>query len=404
MQKEKKIWIISELYYPTLNSTGYYMTEIAEYLALKGHNVEVITTNLAYNEGSISYVRKEVNKNVSIHRVILKQIDKNNFISRLFRLLNSSSKLFYKSLKLISKGDEVLVVTNPAFMILLMPLIKKLKHINYRILVHDIFPENLAAIKKINSKSFTYKLLKNIFDKSYSQAINCISIGRDMSEVIKSKVGDRCEIKLIPNWSETDIVIPRNKNETKLLNELNITNKFIFQFAGNLGHAQGLDNILEAIDLVKNPNIHFLFIGSGAKENIIKEKAVASKLKNITHVDFMERSQQNNFLNACDVSIVTLNDRMFGLGVPSKCYNIMAVNKPILLVAEENSEVGLYIKEFNIGWIVEPNKPIMLAETFEHLFDMWTKNGDLGVSNSRIIAENYFSKKITLEKYNDLFE
>ena len=404
MQKEKKIWIISELYYPTLNSTGYYMTEIAEYLALKGHRVEVITTNLAYNKSSISNVKNEVINNVSIHRVLLKQIDKNNFTSRIFRLLSSSVKLFCKSINLISKGDEVLIVTNPAFMIILMPLLKKLKRVNYRILVHDIFPENLAAINKINSKSFIYKLLKIIFDKSYSHAINCISIGRDMSEIIKSKVGDRSEIKLIPNWSETDLVFPRNKKETKLLIDLNITNKFIFQFAGNLGHAQGLDNIFEAIDLVKNPNIHFMFIGSGAKENIIKEKARTSKLKNITHVDFMDRSQQNNFLNACDVSIVTLNDGMFGLGVPSKCYNIMAVNKPILLVAEENSEVGLYIKEFNIGWIIEPNEPLILAKTFEHLYEVWIKYGDLGVNNSRSVAENYFSKNIILEKYNELFE
>ena len=29
----KKIWIISEFYYPIVTSTGYYMTEIAEHLA-----------------------------------------------------------------------------------------------------------------------------------------------------------------------------------------------------------------------------------------------------------------------------------------------------------------------------------------------------------------------------------
>ena len=43
---EKRIWIITELYYPTLNSTGYYMTEIAEYLAQKYNDVNVLCTNL----------------------------------------------------------------------------------------------------------------------------------------------------------------------------------------------------------------------------------------------------------------------------------------------------------------------------------------------------------------------
>ncbi|MPN36918.1 hypothetical protein SDC9_184430 [bioreactor metagenome] len=164
-----------------------------------------------------------------------------------------------------------------------------------------------------------------------------------------------------------------------------------------------MDNIFKAIDLVKNPNIHFLFIGSGAKVNTIKNKINNSLLKNINHIDFMDRSEQNNFLNACDVSIITLNKNMFGLGVPSKCYNIMAANKPILLVAEDNSEIGLYIKEFNIGWIVEPNNPEKLAKMFELLYNKWLDKCDLGVNNSRIVAEKYFSKKIILEKYNKLF-
>jgi len=32
----KRIWIASEYYYPIVTSTGYYMTEIAEYLAKNG--------------------------------------------------------------------------------------------------------------------------------------------------------------------------------------------------------------------------------------------------------------------------------------------------------------------------------------------------------------------------------
>lgn len=399
-----KVWIITELYYPTLNSTGYYMTEIAEYLAKKDLEVSVITTNLTYNNQSTpSIIKFEEINNVSVFRILVKQIDKNNFYSRTLRLLNSSTKLLYKSFSLIKRGDKVLVVTNPAFIILLMPILKLIKRVNYDILVHDIFPENLAAIGSISHRSILYKFLKYLFDNSYAKADKCIVIGRDMEAVVKKKTKNRVQTTLITNWSETDIVYPCDKSKTNLVKELNINDKFIFQFAGNLGHAQGLDNIFKAIDLVKNPNIHFLFIGSGAKVNTIKNKINNSLLKNINHIDFMDRSEQNNFLNACDVSIITLNKNMFGLGVPSKCYNIMAANKPILLVAEDNSEIGLYIKEFNIGWIVEPNNPEKLAKMFELLYNKWLDKCDLGVNNSRIVAEKYFSKKIILEKYNKLF-
>ena len=59
---EKKIWIITELYYPTLNSTGYYMTEIAEYLAKNNQDVNVLCSNLTYNTNLVTTIKNEVRK------------------------------------------------------------------------------------------------------------------------------------------------------------------------------------------------------------------------------------------------------------------------------------------------------------------------------------------------------
>ena len=39
---KKKLWIVSEFYYPVVTSTGFYMTEISEYLVSKGMDVHVI--------------------------------------------------------------------------------------------------------------------------------------------------------------------------------------------------------------------------------------------------------------------------------------------------------------------------------------------------------------------------
>lgn len=71
----------------------------------------------------------------------------------------------------------------------MMPLVAWIKGVSYKILVHDIFPENLVAIKRLSSSSFIYKSLKRVFDAAYSKAVLCISIGRDMSEVLKKNRG-----------------------------------------------------------------------------------------------------------------------------------------------------------------------------------------------------------------------
>lgn len=400
--ENKRIWLISEIYYPVKTSTGYYMTEIAEYLASKGLDVHVICTGSAYNKGEVEskLLLNELYNGVSIHRVTVNDIDKNNFVKRTLRLFLSSYKLFFRLLSLVHSGDQLLVVTNPAFLILMMPYVKWRKRIDYSILVHDIFPENLAAINKVSSNSLLYKCLKLVFDKAYAKADLCISIGRDMSEVLKTKLGNKAQVALIPIWSEEQLVYPLDKHETRLAQQLNLKNKFVFEFAGNLGHAQGIENLLDAISLLDIPNIHFLFIGGGAKYDLIAD--FAKGRSNVSLVDFMDRSMQNDFLNACDVGIVTLSDGMFGLGVPSKSYNIMAAGKPILMVGESNSEIALCVKEYNLGWVIEPNNPLMLKEAFESIYEHRDELSSIK-NNARCMAETLFAKESVLDKYYQLF-
>lgn len=47
---KKRLWIVSEFYYPVVTSTGFYMTEISEYLVSKGMDIHVICTGAKYNE------------------------------------------------------------------------------------------------------------------------------------------------------------------------------------------------------------------------------------------------------------------------------------------------------------------------------------------------------------------
>lgn len=402
MNSDQKIWIVSEYYYPTVISTGYYMTSIAEYLALKNRNIHVICTNANYNNTNNQATEKEaILNNVHIHRVLTGNTNKNRFILRGIGLFWSSLRLFVKLLTKVKKDDKVLVVTNPAFLFLLLPIVKMVRKLKYTILVHDIFPENLAAIGKIRKTCFIYKILKILFDQAYSQAETCVAIGRDMMEVIKLKTGNRSKIVLIQNWADVTDVFPISKEKTKMINKLHLENKFVYQFAGNLGHAQGLDNIMAAIKMIDNKNLHFLFIGAGAKEEAIRDFIKTNSNTNVTLVGFQNRNEQNDFLNACDVAIVTLNEGMYGLGVPSKSYNIMAAGKPIIIIADKNSEISLCLQEFNLGWVVEPNNPKALCDAFCKIYEDKDLIKAINI-RSRQIAETHFAKDIILSKYSEL--
>lgn len=398
-----RIWLISEYYYPVVVTTGYYVTEIAEYLALKGKDVGVICTNNTYYESdTVSSAEHEIHNGVEIFRVLDKRITKDHLVKRAMRLLFSSISIYKLAKKLIKEGDEVIILTNPAFLMLFMPKVRRLTKCRYHILVHDIFPENLVSIGKFSNQSFVFKFLKKLFDKAYSAADSCISIGSDMTEVIKAKTKNGKPITKITNWADVDDVCLINKKDTRLYAEYKdeLQDNVVFMFAGNLGKAQGLENYLEAIKLTSKTNTKFLFVGAGAKSEDIKNFSKTND--KVVFAGFRNRSEQNDFLNACDIGVVTLADGMFGLGVPSKSYNLMATGKPILYIGESDSEIAYCIKKYNIGWVVEPNNPQALKDMIDtilgHQEDIPQKS-----LNARKVANEVFAKPVVLEQYNQFF-
>ena len=130
---------------------------------------------------------------------------------------------------------------------------------------------------------------------------------------------------------------------------------------GNMGHPHDIETLAEIIRCVEDDDaIHFLFIGSGPKRQLL-EKMVEKGSKNLTILEPRPRSEQNDFLNACDLAILTLVPGMLGLAVPSRTYNLMAAGKPIIAMVSESSEVAMVVREeklaglCNLAKLTEPS-------------------------------------------------
>jgi glycosyltransferase involved in cell wall biosynthesis len=148
-----------------------------------------------------------------------------------------------------------------------------------------------------------------------------------------------------------------------LLKELGIQDKFVVLFAGNIGRVQGIQLIIETVTLLQEyPQICFLFIGSGALEALLRQEMERRNLRNILVLPNQPRESQNLFLNACDITMLSLSQNMLGMGVPSRLYNYMAAGKPVIGVVEIESEPGRVIDEEEIGWVVPPGDPVLLAD------------------------------------------
>lgn len=395
------LWILTEVYYPEEISTGYYLTSIAEGLSSK-YNVRVLTGQPKHMARGIKAPKREMRNGVEILRTSATTLDKNIMLFRLVNMMTIGVAMFFRSIRHFKKGDRVLVVTAPPSLPVTTAFAALVRGASYTILVQDSYPEILIAVGAARKDSFFVKLVNFVNRAVYKHAAKIIVMGRDMQELFQQKsAGLDIPIVTIPNWADLESIRPATKESNPLLRKLGLSDKFVLLYAGNIGHPTDVESIIDAAEqLLDRPEIHFLFIGAGVKKKWVEQQVHERSLTNVTVLDYMPRSEQSIFLNACDVGLIALIKGMWGTAMPSRTYNIMAAAKPILAVAESGSELARVIDEEKIGWYVPPSSPGELTKAILQMYEQRSGLARMGMQG-RLAAEKKYSLKKAIEDYSN---
>ena len=369
---KQTLWIVTELFPPDETSTAYILGEIANAMVAK-YQVKVICGPEIYDKRKkLDPSNKfQLDGSIEVLRANGADLDKNTTKGKALSFLLMSKRLYALAKANIKKDDKVLMVTNPAPLVLLMSRLKRKCGFELNILVHDVFPENT---KSAGIKLPFYSFVKKLFDHAYSNCDRLIVLGRDMADVLWQKVSkpfqnsDAPKMSIIENWADVEGIQPQQMPEGKIM----------LEYAGNIGRLQGLDTFVD--ELPEDVELHFY--GTGAMENTLKAKG---KNNVFFHGPYF-RSQQNEVLAACHIAVVTLNEKMYGLGVPSKTYNILASGRPILYMGPKGSEIDLLVREKKIGYCGWPS-----AWNKAELIEMGQRARELAVAE--------YSKEMILKKF-----
>jgi glycosyltransferase involved in cell wall biosynthesis len=380
LNKKEKFWVISNIYYPSKTSTAHILTKISE--SLKSDIITVLTST-KQEKGNFTLDSRI--KVITVKQLFSKS---NNLTLRFFDDLLFSLSVFVILAFQLRVNDKIFSVTNPPLILPFLYLIKKLRKVNYTLLVHDVFPDNLILLKGSN---LILEKVKYIYNKFYISPDTIIAIGNDMKNFLcESKKIPLNKIIVISNWYDNEIKkIPNFKSK-----------KIRITYSGNLGRMQGFESLFRLIKKIKNKeNLIFDFYGTGPIQNeLIREV----KVNNLNFVKFngsFKREFQSEILKKSNIALVCLKKGMFGLGVPSKVYNLMALGLPILYIGDNRSEIDNYIREFDIGWSFnwnESNRLLNFLENIHNLnFELIKNKGE----NAYNLAVKKFSQKLVLNKY-----
>jgi glycosyltransferase involved in cell wall biosynthesis len=360
-----RVVVVAEYVDPARNSTGYYWHRIIRGLAAAGTDVAVVSTeescNLALPFGP-SVTCFPAAPGTGYHN--------RGVLSRFWGQLRLTLRLSAATLRIVDKRDAVFCGTNPLFLLVVLALLHRLRGFRWVLLVHDVFPENAVAAGLFSGRSIWYYLLKALFDRAYAQADVLIAIGRDMQEVLETKTKGRTLVELVPNWVSASAIATSSSGGIGPLMSQG-KDAIVFQFFGNIGRVQGIDDLLEAIKKVRHPRAHFLFIGTGAHAEHVRRFALEDPARRVSYVPSLDFSRNNEGLLACDVAMISLAPGMKGLAVPSKAYFSMAADKPVLVIGDVGAELELMVRENpRVGWFCRSGDSDALARTIEGICEM----------------------------------
>lgn len=396
---KQTLWIISELFPPEETSTAYIFGEIANALA-EMYSVNVICGPEVY-DGNRKIDKNNVfqlDPSIKIFRVDGIAENKKSIVSRAKKFIGMTIRLYKLAKQNIRQGDKVLMATNPFPLILPMAKLKRKRDFELKMLVHDVFPEPLAFRMKL--PKIVYNALYRMFAKAYASCDLLMSIGRDMTKLLRRKTinyNSDQKIVQVENWGDIVNIMPAERPASLP------SDKVVIQYAGNIGEAQGVQQFVDHLANCKASNVVFSIWGTGTAEEKIKQQIDRMQMQN--KVEFNGsyfRSEQIKVLNSCDIALVSLRSIIKGIGVPSKSYNILAAGKPILFIGPLDSEIAMMVKENQIGYCFDEfdDKGIedFLASMDRNKIEEFAKMG----KKARMLVEKKYSKQAILNKFKEL--
>ena len=373
---------------------------ISRELVKRGHHVTMITsTKKSHPE------EKRVNVD-GIDVLYVKNPVYNNYLSAPRKIWAFSSFIInaYKAASREKDVDIVFATSTPLTIGAIAIGLKKRKKWRFVFEVRDLWPEFPIEIGAIKNR-FAIKWLRKFEKRIYDESEHVVALSPGMKDgVIEAGVHED-KVSMVPNMSKPDIFFPHEPNlEVAKMFGIDMTKFNVIHF-GSMGRANGLSYIIEAAKILKekgDDSVHFLFLGSGATEPMIRKQAADYGLINVSFHGNHKMDVLAEVVNCCDASITTfLNLPVLKTNSPNKLFDSLSAGKPII-VNSAGWTKDMVEKE-RCGFYADPMVPEDLATKillYKERKDTLKEMGD----NSRRLSIEVYDKDILSANVADILE
>jgi colanic acid biosynthesis glycosyl transferase WcaI len=382
---------------------------LAKELALRGHDVEVLTGFPNYPGGKIydGYTQKvlfrENMDGIPVNRVPVYPSHDNSSIRRMLNYTSFALSASIIGAWAVKPADVAYVSQGPITVGLPALVLKMLRKIPFVLHIQDLWPDSLSSSGMFKNR-FGLKMVNAFCNSVYKRAAKIVTITPGMKQQLVHRRVPENKIEVIYNWCD-DSQIHSAAPDPELAKSLGMAGRFNILFAGNMGIMQSLDAVLDAAKIVgqKQPVIQFVFMGSGVDVDRLKQKSVDMGLNNTLFLARRPVNEVGPILGLADVLLVHLKkDPLFEITIPSKTQAYLASGRPIL-IGVPGDATDLVLKA-NAGLPCEPENPQNIAEVVQKFLLIAKSQLDEMGENGRRFYERELSFSIGANKFEKIFE
>lgn len=402
-----RILIYSYNYYPEPIGIAPLMTELAEGLVARGHEVRVVTGMPNYPERQIYpeyrgklYCTEERN-GVIIQRSSVWIRPQPGLLTRL--LLDGS--FVVTSLIQALRGwrpDVVLLTVPPLPVCVPATLLSWFYSCPVVLNLQDILPDAAVHVGLLKNKQ-AIRAFEALEHFAYQHAHTISVITEGFTENLLAKGVPAKKIRCIPNWVDTQFIRPLPKQDNPFRVIHGLQDKFVVMYSGNIALTQGLQTVIQAADRLRHhPEIVFVIVGEAKALDTLWTLCLDYQLDNVLLLPFQPREHLPEMLAAADVGLVMQKRNVVSFNMPSKIQVLLASGRPIIASVPATGTAATAIQQSGGGLVVEPESPVSLAEAILDLYKNPEQAEEFAQAGRRYAMLNY-SFEQAINRYERLF-
>jgi glycosyltransferase involved in cell wall biosynthesis len=398
-----KILYLHQHFTTPKGSGGIRSYEMAQKCIKEGINVTMVCGSHSGGNSGLEVVFKWGKREGYVNGIYVIEFDlqysnKDNFLKRSYLFLLYSLRAIYVALTY--DYDIVFATTTPLTAGIPGIFARWMRRKQFIFEVRDLWPELPKAMGVIKNP-IILKLLDLLEWTTYKSANKLIGVSQGICNGIESKGVSKESLIEVPNGCDLELF---SKESTIWRPEGVKSEDVLFIFSGAHGLANGLDALLDAVNILVKRNItgyKIVLIGNGKlKPNLIKRAKLEKLDENIIFLDPVPKEKLIGLLKSSDVGLQLLaNIPAFYYGTsPNKFFDYLSAGLPVL--TNYPGWVADLIRDNRCGFTCDPGDSTKFADAIIDAINSKNLLKKLG-ENAHNLAKEKFDRSQLSEKWLD---